>query len=115
MLLASAPVQTVPLLRDSQSQILSRAHQGHPDHYRLSLNPGWHPLIENTGEKGKASHLCCGVIIGELSPQGQRGAEEPGLPAPTAELLHTQPKPKEVGRNGLRQLKGGFTPPHLSI
>lgn len=71
----SGPAQTV--LRDSQSQILSSAHHSHPDHYSLSLNPAWHPLLKCIGEKGFPAMLWS-YHWRVLSPekQGSRGGSD---------------------------------------
>lgn len=60
-----------------QSQILSSAHQSHPDHYGLSLNPTWHSTLKNVGEKGFPDMLWS-YHWRALSPekQGSRGGSD---------------------------------------
>lgn len=88
------------------SQIRCQAHWGHPEHHRLSLNPGWCLLIKNIGGK-KSPQLSLWVADLPLEICPPRRGEGRSL-APKAELLCTQ-----LG-DGQQWVRGGFAPPDLS-
>lgn len=101
-------------LRDSHSQIPSCARQGHPDHYRLSLNPGWHPLLKNIGENKKKNKIATHVVELSLESYLPREGGEQGWQVSLLQQ-HCSSTSSQRDRNGLRQLSGGFAPPDLSI